>query len=280
MARQRRRGVDADAGALAHGVNRAQQAVGVLRRLDVEVDDVAARLGERLELALGLLDHQVDVERERRRAAHRFDDERAEGDRRDEAAVHHVEVDVVSAALLGRPDLLREAAEVGGEDRRRELDGGHVFSSHRCGVVAGAHRIDALARAAQGGRHLARRRPADDVARAHGRCDVDTHGVSIEQRREAPELVERQAREVHVLVFGISHELARRPRAPRGTAIPCGPGSRRSRWPASSSRPQPCARASRRPRCAGSIAASTSSVGSSVSSASKTARLSSCRSRL
>ena len=52
----------------------------------------------------------------------RLDDERAHRDRRDEVAVHHVDVDHARAGVEHGVDLLAEAAEVGGEDR-----GGDAF---------------------------------------------------------------------------------------------------------------------------------------------------------
>ena len=82
----------------------------------MDVEDIAARLRERLELALRLLDHQVDVEREAGHLAHGLDDERAEGDGRHEVAVHHVEVEVVRARGLHGSHLLSQPAQVGGEE--------------------------------------------------------------------------------------------------------------------------------------------------------------------
>ena len=50
----------------------------------------------------------------------RDDDRRAHRERRDEAAVHDVDVDRPRAGVQDRADLLAEAGEVGGEDRRRD----------------------------------------------------------------------------------------------------------------------------------------------------------------
>ena len=73
--------------------------------------------------SLGPLDHQVDVDRaagvvdlvgDRRR------DQRADRDRRDEVAVHDVDVDHAGAGVDHLADLGAEAGEVGGEDRGRD----------------------------------------------------------------------------------------------------------------------------------------------------------------
>ena len=88
-------------------------AVQVGRRLDVHADDVGARVRELLDVALGLDDHEVDVERQLGRRAHGPHDERADGDVGDEAAVHDVDVDVVGAGGLGGAHLLGQPAEVG-----------------------------------------------------------------------------------------------------------------------------------------------------------------------
>ena len=45
---------------------------------------------------------------------------RTQGEVGDEVAVHHVDVDDARPAALGRCDLVRQAAEVGGQDRRGE----------------------------------------------------------------------------------------------------------------------------------------------------------------
>jgi hypothetical protein len=95
--------------------------VQVRARLDVDPDQVRARRRVRGDPALGVLDHQVDVERQRRRAPHRLDHDRPDRQVRHEVAVHHVDVDVVRRADGG--DLLGEPPEVGGQDRRRDADG-------------------------------------------------------------------------------------------------------------------------------------------------------------
>ena len=81
--------------------------------LDVDVDDVAACVAEGLELAVGLLNHEVDIHGDIDGLADRGHEEGSQGDYGHEAAVHHVEVDVVGAAGSRFGDLLGEPADVG-----------------------------------------------------------------------------------------------------------------------------------------------------------------------
>ena len=101
---------------------------------------VGARLDEVGDVALGPLDHQVDVEDGlgRQRLAQRADDDRAEGDRRDEVAVHHVAVDEPRAGGHDLLDLRGQPREVGAEDRGRDAaarSDGHSIDPPQCTQV-------------------------------------------------------------------------------------------------------------------------------------------------
>jgi hypothetical protein len=102
----------------------------VRRGLDMDRDVVGARRGEVGDVALGALDHQVDVD-DRARVVDLLregvDHQRAHADRRDEVPVHHVHVDGPRPRLQHVGHLGAEAREVGREDR-----GGHA-------VRRGAH---------------------------------------------------------------------------------------------------------------------------------------------
>src|SRR5262245_1163036 len=65
----------------------------------------------------------MDLERQPRHLAQRLDDDRPHADVRHEVAVHHVHMNAVGAGALGLGDLLAQAGEVGGEDRRGKLHG-------------------------------------------------------------------------------------------------------------------------------------------------------------
>ncbi len=103
--------------------DRGERVVHVRRGLDVDRDPVRAGPGERVDLALRALDHQVDVDVAARRVdlrRQRLDDQRAHRQRRDEVPVHDVDVDRARARVHDLGDLLAEPGEVGGEDRRRD----------------------------------------------------------------------------------------------------------------------------------------------------------------
>ena len=78
-------------------------------------------------------DHQVGLERHGHPLTHRGDDVGAERQVGDELSVHHVPLDEVDAGVLERDDLVAEPGEVGGQDRRGDLD----RSGHRSGNVPG-----------------------------------------------------------------------------------------------------------------------------------------------
>jgi len=96
-----------------------------------------AGLGEGLEEAERLDDHEVHVEREPGHAVQRLDDQGSEREVRHELAVHDVHMEEVGARALDARDLLRELREVGREDggadapeprlrpRPSEIRGGH-----------------------------------------------------------------------------------------------------------------------------------------------------------
>ena len=59
-------------------------------------------------------------------------------DVRDEVPVHHVDVNQIGAATFGRGDVASERCEVGGENRRRNLDraGSHRLTSSEIASLA------------------------------------------------------------------------------------------------------------------------------------------------
>jgi hypothetical protein len=104
--------------------NHRQRVVQVRCRLGVDGDAVRSGLCHRLDLALGSLDHQVHVD-DRAAGVHalgdRLDDQRTERDRRNEVAVHHVDVDHPRPGPHHLIDLAPEPGEVSRKDRRRQL---------------------------------------------------------------------------------------------------------------------------------------------------------------
>ena len=96
--------------------NELQGAVEVAASFDVDADHVRAGLGEGRDELVGVLDHQMAVEREPGDRADRLDHRRAEGDVGHKVSVHHVDVDNGASAALGRGDFVGEVREVGRED--------------------------------------------------------------------------------------------------------------------------------------------------------------------
>ena len=83
---------------------------------DLDGDHVGAGFGEGGDELVGILDHEVAVEREGGDGADGLDDGRAEGDVGDEVAVHDVDVDDGAAAGGGAADFVGEVCEVRGQD--------------------------------------------------------------------------------------------------------------------------------------------------------------------
>ena len=121
----RRGWVERDAGGRTEVANLVNGAVQVRHSLLVHRDLVRPCGDEVRDEAFRLHDHQVHVQREARVGAYRLDDERADGEVRDETPVHDVDVDVVRAGLLGLADDLTDAGEVRREDGGREFDISH-----------------------------------------------------------------------------------------------------------------------------------------------------------
>ena len=90
----------------------------------MDAHHVRACLGEVREKVVGILDHEVAVERELRHPAQGLDHGRPEGNVRHEVAVHDVDVDDGSAAALGCCNFVGEVREVGGQDGECQFDQG------------------------------------------------------------------------------------------------------------------------------------------------------------
>ena len=83
-------------------------------------DQVRARVAELGGVRVGVLDHQVNIERERAGIAHGAHDDGTEGQVRHEVAVHDVDVDPVRTCVSDGADLVAQAAKVSGQDGRRD----------------------------------------------------------------------------------------------------------------------------------------------------------------
>ena len=79
----------------------------------------SAKIGQ---IPLWLLDHEVDVQRERRYPTHRPYDERAQRDVRHKMAIHYIYMDVITPSRLHLGDLLAKSREIGRKDGWCDLD--------------------------------------------------------------------------------------------------------------------------------------------------------------
>ena len=137
----RGRRVERHAGPDAPAAQVRDSPLQVRHGLDVHADGGGARVDEGVEVAIGGLDHQVDVDRERRRAPDGFDDDGTERDVRHEAPVHHVDVHEPGTAALDGLHGVGEMGEVGGEHRGSEDHEASRLTSRTSGVRA----LDAVA---------------------------------------------------------------------------------------------------------------------------------------
>ncbi len=113
-----------DAGLHAVVDDQLERAVQVRAGLVVDAEPVGARIGEGGDEIVGVIDHQVAVERQACGFAQARDHGRAEGDVGDKVAVHDVDVDGGAAAALGRGNLVGQMGKIRGKDGGQQLDHG------------------------------------------------------------------------------------------------------------------------------------------------------------
>jgi hypothetical protein len=89
----------------------------VCARLGVHGDDVRTRIGKRLNIFLGLDNHQMDIHDLLGCRANRSYDQWANRDVGHETAVHDVDVDPIRASAVDRLDFSLKPAKISGKDR-------------------------------------------------------------------------------------------------------------------------------------------------------------------
>jgi|GEM_PF-3966896 len=89
--------------------------------LHMNSDDVGSSLGEALDLSLGRIDHQVNIEGKGGVGTNRLDHPVADSYFRDKLSVHDIDMDVVGACFGSRDNLLAQMGKVDREDRRCQL---------------------------------------------------------------------------------------------------------------------------------------------------------------
>lgn len=106
------RRIEHDPGALAQVVNVLDGPIQVGGGFDVHTERVGTRLGEIIEVLLRLEDHQMHVDPQSCRGSNGFHDGWADGDVRNEASVHDVDVNPIGASGLDRANLFGQAPEI------------------------------------------------------------------------------------------------------------------------------------------------------------------------
>ena len=94
----------------------------VRQHFDVNRDHVGARVDEGLDEPVGVGDHQVHIQRQRRGLAQRLHHGHANREVGDEVAIHHIHVHLVGAATRDGLDVTAEGREVGRQNGWRQAN--------------------------------------------------------------------------------------------------------------------------------------------------------------
>ena len=129
-------GVQNDSGPLSETSNEGKCPLKVRGDLLVHADGVRSSGGEGFDVALWLDDHQVNIDRQRRRLLDGGGDGRAKRDVRDEAPVHDVHVDPIRPRGFNLAHLLGEPPKVSTENGR----GDYQVRRHEWGDTRGRSR--------------------------------------------------------------------------------------------------------------------------------------------
>ena len=105
--------------ALTHDLESLGDAGGVVG-LQMDGQQVGPRLGKVLDVAQGLVDHQVHIQEHVGALADGLDHRDADGDVGHKAAVHHVHVEVIGGGHLFNVPF--QVDKIGGENRGGDLD--------------------------------------------------------------------------------------------------------------------------------------------------------------
>jgi hypothetical protein len=125
--------VDGRAGAPASATNQVETALEMPRRFDMDGDPVGPRVEVLRQRRLGILDHQVDVERQPRRLPQRGNHRGSHRQVRDEVPVHDVDMKEVRATLFRELDgLVARAKSAASSDGAIRTVIGHADPRPRC----------------------------------------------------------------------------------------------------------------------------------------------------
>jgi hypothetical protein len=124
--------IDRDPGARPQALDEVQGAMEVHDCFRVHGYHRSASLDERLDVPVGLFDHEMHVERHLRDPLERSDHGRTDGQVRNEVAVHHVHVNQLGAAAFGRGYGGAKGGKISRQDRRGDEDR-HLLTSSEMG---------------------------------------------------------------------------------------------------------------------------------------------------
>ena len=88
----------------------------------MDCDRVRAGFDKTRQVMIGMLDHEMDVERQSRVLANSRDHCRSKGNVVDEMSVHDVAMNPIGAGLLNAPHFLGQSGKIGGEDGGSDQD--------------------------------------------------------------------------------------------------------------------------------------------------------------
>src|SRR6266513_6512463 len=89
---------------------------------------------------IGVLNHEMDVERQIRELANNRDDSRAEGNVIDEMSVHDVAMNPIGPGLLNSAHFIGQSGKIRGKDGGGDQNPMHgVMESSRAGVEGSRH---------------------------------------------------------------------------------------------------------------------------------------------
>ena len=74
---------------------------------------------------IGMLDHEMDVERQSRELANSRDDSRSEGNIIDEMSIHDVAMNPIGPGLLDPTDFIGQSGKIGGQNGGGDQDPMH-----------------------------------------------------------------------------------------------------------------------------------------------------------
>ena len=103
-------------------LDRHRRAVQMRIGFDVYRNHLRAGFNKLRGVDTGLRDHQVRIDRQTSELRERLHHRQTNGDVRHEVTVHHIDVQHAGAAAFDCLDLIAETGEVGGQNRRSDLD--------------------------------------------------------------------------------------------------------------------------------------------------------------